>query len=71
MRATDLEEAAGPWDVPRILRTAAEMYDETVVELASAHQLSSRDPIVHVWAKIARVLERAALQIEKIPEARK
>lgn len=52
-----------PEDIPQVLRNAAEEFYEAESELKSAWQ----DPQAgKVWTKIAKILERAASQIDKI-----
>lgn len=62
MRNLDLDVDA-PDQVPRVLRDAAEAYEESASELDSAWQDREAG---RPWSKIARILERAADQIEKV-----
>lgn len=62
MRSTDLD-CDSPDEVGNILREAAQRYDESFSELQSAWQDKNAGI---VWGKIARVLERAANQVDKV-----
>jgi hypothetical protein len=56
----DLNEASSPEEIAVILRNAAQSCYEADSELQAAWQQRST-----VWAKIARILERAADQVDK------
>lgn len=61
-RNLDLD-VAEPDMVAAILRAAADAYNESAAELETAWQdRQAGKP----WAKIARILERAAAQVEKV-----
>jgi hypothetical protein len=60
-RNLDLDTDA-PENVQAILRRAAEQYRESASELQSAWQDRNAGK---VWDRIARILERAADQVEK------
>jgi hypothetical protein len=62
MKSLDLDVDA-PDKVAAVLRHAAEQYYESAGVLQSAWQ--DRDPH-RVWSRIARILERAAAQIDKL-----
>lgn len=65
MRNLDLDVDA-PDKVAPVLRKAAEAYTDSAMELASAWG----DPQAgKPWEKIARILERAADSIDKVPGA--
>ena len=54
-----------PDEVVDVLRQAAQAYYEAESDLAETWQ---DDRAGKAWAKIAKILERAADQIDKIPE---
>ena len=62
MRDLDLDVDA-PDKVADVLRAAAEAYEESATELQSAWQDREAG---RPWSRIARILERAADQIEKV-----
>jgi len=59
--ALDLDVAA-PDQVARVLRRAADVYAEAAMELRSAWQDAAAGA---PWARLAKVLDRAALQADK------
>lgn len=62
--ASDLDlDVDSPENVPDVLREAAQSYYESAGELASSWQDRQAGS---VWNKIAKILERAADQIEKV-----
>lgn len=60
--STDLQDAATPDDVLRILRNAAQHYAESQSELQAAWQDKSAG---QCWAYISKNLERTADMLEK------
>jgi len=58
-------DVGSPDEVANVLREAAESYYQAEEDLAETRQ-GNREAIA--WVKIAKILERAANQIEKIPE---
>lgn len=61
--ALNLDNVTTPQEVPAILRNAAQAYYEAAGELSSAWQDKQAGK---PWDAIARILERAANQIDKI-----
>jgi hypothetical protein len=63
MARTDMNlDVDAPDRVPKVLRRAAEAFFESAGELDAAWQDKSGD----IWAKIAQVLESAAVKIERM-----
>lgn len=62
MRDLDLN-VDSPEEVPRILRRAAEAFEESNAELCASWQDAEAG---RPWSQIARILERAADQIDKV-----
>lgn len=57
----DLDQAT-PEDIPRVLRAAAQRFNEAQCELSSAWG----DPQAgRIWARFAKVMERAAASCER------
>lgn len=62
MKNTDLDIDT-PEEVSKILRHASQLYYESEIELASTWQDKNAGKI---WGKIARILESAANNIDKL-----
>jgi hypothetical protein len=64
MKQYDLD-VASPEEVARVLKQAAQMYEQAVLDTQAAWQ----DPAAgRVWGDLAKVLEKAAKQCEKVCE---